>query len=94
MRLNAARTLSLRMPSAEIAKAKTAAILGYSCDLHGLEAGDDGDVTEVLDGSASQKRLLKQHLLAQAKSYKELESLIDCLDILETASSMASLHNQ
>jgi len=48
-------------------------------------------MTEVLDGVGEQKRLLRKHLLAEAKSFRELEVLIECLDHLETVSSMAAL---
>jgi nuclear pore complex protein Nup107 len=91
MHLAAARMLASRIPSSSIARIKTKAILGESLDFNNLEQGDDEDLTEVLDGSAEQKRLLRKHLLAEAKSYRELEALIECLDNIETVTSMASL---
>lgn len=94
MRLTAARSLASRIPSEVIAKIKTEAILGESLDFHELEGGDDGDLTEVLEGIANKKRQLKQHLIAEAKSFRELENLIECLDYLETTSSMAGLQNE
>lgn len=94
MRLTAARSLASRIPSEVIAKVKTEAILGDSLDFHDLEGGDNGDLTEVLEGTADKKRQLKQHLIAEAKSFRELENLIECLDYLETTSSMASLQNE
>jgi nuclear pore complex protein Nup107 len=94
MHLNAARKLASRTPSSTIARIKTPAILGKGYDFNNLEAGDDEDVTEVLDGSAKQKRLLKQHLLDEAKSFRELECLIECLDNMETSSSMAVLQSE
>jgi nuclear pore complex protein Nup107 len=91
LHLNAARTLASRITSNAIAKCKTRAILGESLDFFGLESGDDEDLTEVLDGSGEQKRLLRKHLLAEAKSFRELETLIECLDDIETVTSMAAL---
>jgi nuclear pore complex protein Nup107 len=91
LHLNAARTLASRITSNAIAKCKTRAILGDSVDFFALESAEDEDVTEVLDGSGEQKKLLRKHLLAEAKSFRELETLIECLDHLETVSSMAVL---
>ncbi|KAE9376803.1 hypothetical protein N431DRAFT_401256 [Stipitochalara longipes BDJ] len=91
LHLNAARTLASRITSNAIAKCKTRAILGDSIDFFALETGEDEDVTEVLDGSGERKRLLRKHLLAEAKSFRELETLIECLDNIETISSMAAL---
>lgn len=53
--------------------------------------GEDEDLTEVLDGSGERKRLLKKHLLAEARSFRELETLIECLDNIETVTSMAAI---
>ena len=84
--------LAARVPSAEISRSKTRAILGESLDLVSLDTdGDDDDLTEVLDGSADQKRLMKKHLLAEAKSFRELEALIEALDNMETITSMGQL---
>jgi nuclear pore complex protein Nup107 len=95
MRLTAARSLAGRISSEAIAKAKTQAILGgKSCDFQDLEAEDDSDLTEVIDGTADRRRHLKQHLIAEAKSFRELENLIECLDYLETAASMAGLQEE
>lgn len=92
MHLSAARILATRVPSAEISRSKTRTILGESRDFLALEADeDDEDLTEVLDGSADQKRLLKKHLLVEAKTYRELEALIELLDNMETTSSMSML---
>lgn len=84
----------MRVPSATICQFKTRAILGDSYDFETLESGDDEDLTEVLDGSADQKRLLRKHLLDEAKSYRELENLIECLDNIETVASMECLIKQ
>ena len=94
MHLTAARMLASRVHSAEIARSKTRAILGESVDFVSLENGDDEDLTEVLDGSADQKRLMKKYLLAEAKSFRELEILIEHLDNIETVTSMASLMSE
>jgi len=91
MHLTAARMLASRVSSSEIARSKTRAILGESLDFINLEAGDDEDLTEVLDGSADQKRLMRKHLLGEAGSFRELEALIESLDNIETITSMGSL---
>lgn len=91
LHLNAARTLASKVTSNVIAKCKTRAILGQSIDYFTLESGEDEDLTEVLDGSGEQRRLLRKHLLVEAKSFRELETLIECLDNIETVTSMAAL---
>ncbi|KAE8443343.1 hypothetical protein EG329_001986 [Mollisiaceae sp. DMI_Dod_QoI] len=91
MHLNAARKLAVRVPAATIAQIKTRAIIGDSFDFDALESGEDEDLTEVLDGSADHKKLLRKHLLDEAKNFRELECLIECLDNIETVASMESL---
>lgn len=88
VRLNAARTMGINVEYKRIVKAKTRAILGETYDAAGLENEDEEDVTEVLDGTADGKRHLKKYMVAQAKSFRELESLVDCLDYLETCASL------
>lgn len=77
-----------------VASNKTRAILGTSQDFIALESDAEEDLTEVLDGSADQKKLLKRHLLAEARSFRELEALIELLDNMETTSSMAQLMDE
>ncbi|PVH74721.1 hypothetical protein DL98DRAFT_519060 [Cadophora sp. DSE1049] len=91
MNLSAARELAIKARGSEIAKSKTPALLGKSFDFAELSNDREEDLTEVLDGSADEKRLLKLHLLAEAKTYRELEALIECLDNVETCSSLATL---
>ena len=59
-----------------------------------METGDDEDLTEVLDGLAEHKRLLKKHMIAEAKSFRELESLIESLDNIETVTSVGTLMHE
>ena len=94
MHLNAARMLASRVHSADVARSKTRAIIGESVDFTGLESEDDEDLTEVLDGTASQKRQLKIHLLAEARNFRELEIFTEHLDNIETVTSMASLMSE
>jgi nuclear pore complex protein Nup107 len=76
----------------EIARSKTYAILGQAMDFTALELdGENEDLTEVLDESADDKRLLRKHLLSEAKSFRELEALIESLDNMETMSSIGDL---
>lgn len=91
MHLNAARRLSIKVPSSEIAKSKTRAILGHNLDFSDLENDDEEDLTEALDDSPDQKRVLKKHMLAEAKSFRELENFIEGLDNIETVTSIAGL---
>lgn len=91
MHLNAARKLAVRVPAAMICQSKTRALLGDTYDFEGLESIDDEDLTELLDGSANQKRALHKLLLGEAKNYRELENLIECLDNIETVSTMECL---
>ncbi|KAJ5047115.1 uncharacterized protein L3040_002958 [Drepanopeziza brunnea f. sp. 'multigermtubi'] len=91
MRLNAARSMSISVEYKNVVEVKTRAILGDTYDYIGLENEEDEDITEVLDGSADGKRHLKKYMVAQAKSFRELESLIDSLDYLETCTSLRVL---
>jgi nuclear pore complex protein Nup107 len=91
MRLNAARKLAVRVSAASICLSKTRAILGDTYDFENLESIEDEDLTEVLDGSANRKRALHKHLLDEAKNYRELENLIECLDNIETVVSIECL---
>jgi nuclear pore complex protein Nup107 len=87
MHLNAARCLASRVPSSDIARSKTPALLGESLDFNLLETDNDDDLTEVLDGSANNKRLIKRYMLEQAKNFRELETLVMALDHMETISA-------
>jgi nuclear pore complex protein Nup107 len=91
MHLGAARELAIKAKSSDIAIRKTQAILGKGMDFLDLMNDREEDLTEVLDGSADQKRLLKKHLLYEAKTYRELETLIEYLDHVETISSCAHI---
>jgi nuclear pore complex protein Nup107 len=92
MRLSAARSLASKVSSSEICKNKTRAILGRNLDFHELEHGsEDEDLTEVLNWSSDANRLLRKHMLAEAKSFRELETLIESLDNMETIASMGEL---
>lgn len=71
-----------------IVQAKTRAILGEYYDASSLENEDDEDMTEVLDGSADERRQMRKCMVAQAKSFRELEALIDCLDYVETSAEL------
>ena len=95
MRLTAARMLALTIGSSDIANSKTRAILGQAMDFETLDGvREDEDLTEVLDGSAEEKRLMRKHLVAEAKSYRELESLILSLDDMETITSLGQLMDE
>lgn len=91
MHLSAARLLASRVCSSDIALNKTRTMLGESIDFNGLENEGDEDMTEVLDGSAERRRLLKKHLVAEAKNFREFEALVEVLDMIETASSLEKL---
>jgi nuclear pore complex protein Nup107 len=92
MHLTAARMLASRVPSQKVALNKTYAIIGQGMDFATLESdGENEDLTEVLDGSANEKKFLRKHLLAEAKSFRELEALIESLDNMETVTSMGYL---
>lgn len=91
-KLGAARMLALKMHSSDIARQKTAAILGESIDLETMAADcEEEDLSEVIDGKPDQKKLLKRHMLAEAKNYTELETLAEVLDSLEDYSSIVVL---
>lgn len=85
MNLLAARHLASRVSSEQITRRKTRALLGDSIGVTDLEA-DDEDLTEVLDGSSENKRLLKKYLLDEMKNFRELESLTEHLEYIENIS--------
>jgi nuclear pore complex protein Nup107 len=92
MHLTAARMLAARISSSDIARNKTRAILGQSVDFEQLEyAVEDEDLTEVLDGSANEKRLMRKHLVGEAKSFRELETLIQSLENMDTIATLGYL---
>lgn len=80
--------LAMRMSSQDIAFNKTRAILGESLDFHGLEGEVEEDLTEALDGTSTQKSLLKKFLVSEAQNYRELEALVETLDNIETISGV------
>ena len=95
MHLNAARKLVEKVRADTIATSKTKKLIGERLDFYGLELdGEDEDITEVLYGNADQKRLLKKHLIAEAKSFRELEALILALDGMETVAGHAVIMSE
>jgi nuclear pore complex protein Nup107 len=83
--------LSQAISSSEISLSKTRALVGESLDLHSLETeGYEEDITERIEDPAGSMRLLKRHLVAEAKSFRDLEMLVGALDCLEFASD--SIH--
>jgi len=90
MHLTAAKCLFQKMPSSMIALSKTHALIGDTVDFTGL-AIESEDMTEVLDGLADRQKALKKHLIEQAKPFRELEVLIQALDLLETARSFQTI---
>ncbi|KAL3420700.1 Nucleoporin NUP84 [Phlyctema vagabunda] len=90
--LAAASFLATKIPSSIIARNKTRAILGATYSFADLEGEEEEDLTEVLDGSAEQKKLLKKYMLAEAKSYRELETLIELLDNIDTSATLAHIY--
>ncbi|TVY48292.1 Nucleoporin [Lachnellula occidentalis] len=90
MHLLSAKCLLLKIPSSSIAFSKTRALIGEAVDFSSLEGADD-DMTEVLDGSADRRRYLKRHLVEQAKSFRELETLTRALDLIETVTSFETI---
>ena len=90
-KLAAARELAQAVPSSEISLSKTRALIGESLDLNSLEAeGFEEDITERIEDPAGSTRFLKRHLVAEARSFRDLEMLAGALDYLEFASD--SIH--
>lgn len=84
MHLNAARMLAVKVRSDVIAEMKTGKIIGRSLNFQGLEAeSEDEDLTEVIGDQDNCKSLLQKQLVAEAKNYRELETFIEFLDVLE-----------
>jgi nuclear pore complex protein Nup107 len=90
MHLTSAKCLLVKMPSSMIALSKTHALIGDTVDFTGLMVENE-DMTEVLDGLADRQKALKRHLIEQAKPFRELEALIQALDLLETARSLQTI---
>ncbi len=89
MHLNAAKTLAINMSSDEICVNKTNSILGDAFTLTDMEIEEDYD--DVMDEEeelrAHRGRLLRKHMLQEAKSYRELEHLTLALFHLEDAAN-------
>jgi nuclear pore complex protein Nup107 len=84
--------LTGKVHSNDIIAHKTQALLGQRYDsFDALESETDEDLTDILDGSAVQKRQLKAYMLREAKNYRDLEALISTLDNIETANSLDTL---
>jgi nuclear pore complex protein Nup107 len=84
--------LASKIPSLSICRSKTPSILGRSLNFDDLEySGEEPDLTEVLGWSSERSQLLRKHLLAEARSFRELETLIESLDYMETIASMGEL---
>ena len=90
MHLLSARVLASRITSDQISRNKTRALLGESTGFYAL-LSEEEDLTEVLDGSADSKRLLKRHMYDEGKHFRELECLAEHLDNVETISSHATI---
>ena len=80
--------LARSVSSSHISLSKTHSLLGESLDITDLEnEGEQEDITErIEENSASQMKLLKRYLAAEAKSFRELELLITALEYIELAS--------
>lgn len=90
-KLAAARELHRAVSADYISLNKTPALLGESLDLAGLETEtDDEDITTRDEKSAEQMRLLRHHMFAEARSFRDLECLIEALDYLDICSN--SIH--
>lgn len=90
MHLLSARVLASRITCDGISRTKTRALLGESIGYNNLRLHDN-DLTEVLDGSAASKKLLRRHMYEEAKSFYELERLAEHLDNVETISSHVTI---
>ncbi len=89
MKLAAANELAHQIPSYEISRRKTPFILGESLDILALEADNgDEDAVERLDASPEQLKMLKKHMVAESKSFRDLENLIQALLFIEGAASV------
>lgn len=84
------------MPSSEIAVSKTAAILGEDLDWEHLEAEEPyGNISASAEETGIRRRkLLKKHMAAQAKSYRELERLTLALYSIQDANNYLRMLTQ
>lgn len=84
--------LASKVSSSSICRSKTSAIVGRSLNFDELEYnGEEADLTEVLNWSSERSQLLRKHLLTESKTFRELETLIESLDYMETIASMGEL---
>jgi len=80
--------LAQSLPSSEICQSKTGVYLQEDVDWAGLEAEEDfEDVADRNYEEEAHKRLLKRYMAAEAKSYRELESLMLALQRIQDASN-------
>ncbi|KAI9732472.1 MAG: Nucleoporin nup84 [Claussenomyces sp. TS43310] len=86
VKLAAANMLAASLPSFEICQSKSAIYLQEELDWPGMESEDDfEDVTERHDEDEVRRGLLKRHMVAEAQSYREFESLMFALQRIQDA---------
>jgi nuclear pore complex protein Nup107 len=79
MNLAAARELAVKCSASSICLSKTPAILRQELDFAGLDADlEEDNLNDTLETT-----LLKRHMAAEARSYRDLEGLLEALDYIE-----------
>ncbi|KHJ35159.1 putative nuclear pore complex protein [Erysiphe necator] len=86
MNLHAAKMLSINVPSKVLMERKTRAILGESLNLF------NSNIDFINEESST--GALKAYLLNEARNFRELEILIECLDSIDTANCLVEIKKQ
>ncbi|POS85399.1 hypothetical protein EPUL_001842 [Erysiphe pulchra] len=86
MNLHAAKMLSINVPSKVLMERKTRAILGESLNLFEINI-------DTINGE-NPTVSLKSQMLSEARNFRELEILIECLDGIDTANCLVEIKKQ
>lgn len=96
MNLSAAKILTQNVPSISICISKTQALLGEELSLEDLaledeyeEIPDDADEEAIL-----RRKLMQRHMLAETRSYCELERLMLTLNLMWDAANHIDMYTK
>ncbi|KAI1003649.1 Nucleoporin [Podosphaera aphanis] len=84
LHLCAAKMLSINVPSKMLMERKIEVIFCKSRSILDIDPNEDEEPTEAL----------KEHMLAEANNFRELEILIECLDNIDTATCLHNMKKQ
>lgn len=94
MRLNAARQLALRIPFSQILQLRLDQDGQNEIDTAWIFDQDEDFWASQLETTTGDYQLSPTQLAAQARTFRDLESLVKALDTMETIASLAELSRE